>query len=131
MRTGSIAALTFGQAVTGVSLSMLRKQHGALAASVVATPGGGDLVLTLMLADGGPRGCADTAFAAHADPIAHLAMAVWASWLPHTALQRAERRLAGARRIWTAVRGHTAALVATAGRLAGQLLTPSALQWHR
>jgi hypothetical protein len=100
---------------------MLLKQRRAVSVSVVATAAGGDLDLTLVLADGGPRGCADSAFAAHADPIAHWAMAVWGSRLPRLALLRltaaAMRRLASALRVWAAVKLPAVAFVASSARL--------------
>ena len=121
MRTGGTAALQFGQAVTGVSTSLLLKQRRAVAASTVSTTAGGDLDMTLLLADGGPRGRADPAFAAHMDPIWHWAMAVWESWLPRSGLCRlvadAKRRIAATTRPWSAVWGPAAAFVASAQRL--------------
>ena len=121
LRTGGTAALQYGQAVTGVSPALLLRQRRAAAACTVATSGGGDLDITLMLADGGLRGRADPAFAAHTDPIGTWALAVWEAWMPRSALQRlvtaAEQRLARVRRPWSAVCGPGAAFVASSRRL--------------
>ena len=121
MRTGGIAALTFGQGVTGVSPALLLKQRRAVAAATVATSAGGDLDLTLMLADGSLRGVADPAFAAHTAPIGQWALAVWERWLPASALRRlvafAKRRMVVAKRTWSVVCGPGAAFVASAHRL--------------
>ena len=110
----------------GVSPSLLLKQRRAVAAATVATSAGGDLDITLMLADGGPRGCADPAFAAHTDPIGHWALAVCESWLPSSALRRlvahALRRIALTRQPWAMVRGPAAAFVASAQRLGWEVL---------
>ena len=121
LRTGGVSALQFGQAVIGVSPATLLRQRRAVAASTVRSSGGGDLDITLMLADGSLRGRADPAFAAHTDPIGHWATAVWEAWLPGGALRRlaafAARRIAAARRPWSVVRGPAAAFVASARRL--------------
>ena len=121
MRSGGTAALQFGQAVVGVSPTMLLRQRRAVAAATVPSNGGGDLDITLMLADGGLNGRADPAFAAHRDPIGHWAMAMWESWVPHGGLRRlvvrAKHVLAVSRRPWAMVRGPAAAFVASAHRL--------------
>ena len=82
LRTGGIAALTFGQAVTGVSNHTLLQQRRAAAAAAAPRSGaaGQDLDLALVLADGGPRGRADPAFEAHTQPIVTWAEAVWHRW---------------------------------------------------
>ena len=121
MRTGGVAALTFEQAVTGVSNKLLLQQRRAVAAATVRTGGGGDLDLTLALADGSKRGRVDPAFEAHSQPIVFRAMAVWYDWLLRSTLRRlisnARARLARAKAPWAVVRGPAAAYVATAGRL--------------
>ena len=108
MRTGGIAALTFGQAVTGVSNKLLLQQRRAVAAMSVRTVGGGDLDLTLAIADGSMRGRADPAFEAHCQPIVFWAMSVWYEWLPWASLGRliadARARLARAKKPWSAAR---------------------------
>ena len=53
-------------------------QRRAVAASVVASSGVGDLAMTLVLADGNLRGCEDPIFASHLDPIYYL-VAIWKS----------------------------------------------------
>ena len=77
MRTGGVAALTYGQAVTGVSNKLLMQQRRAVAAATARTVGSGDLDITLALADGSRRGRVDPAFEAHCQPIVFWAMAVW------------------------------------------------------
>jgi hypothetical protein len=120
LRTGGTSAMTYGQAVLGVSSSLLVAQRRAAAACVVATAAGGDLDLTLILAD--EKGsAADPAFPAHTEPIVHWAIAAWETWLPRGALLRlaaeAKRNLAAAPNVWAAVRGPGAAFVASAARL--------------
>ena len=121
MRTGGIAALTFGQAVTGVSNKLLLQQRRAVAAATARTVGGGDLDVTLAIADGSRRGRVDPAFEAHCQPIVFWAMAVWHEWLPRHTLSKlitaARARLARAKNTWAAVLGPAAAYVATATRL--------------
>ena len=121
MRTGGVAALTYGQAVTGISNTLLLQQRRAVAAATVRTVGGGDLDLTLALADGSKHGRVDPAFEAHCQPIVFWAMAVWHEWLPRAMLSRlitaARARLARAKNPWAVVHGPAAAYVATASRL--------------
>ena len=116
-----MAALTYGQAVTGVSNKLLVQQRRSVAAATVRTVGGGGLDLTLVLADGSRHGRVDPAFEAHCQPIVFWAMAVWHEWLPRAALGKliaaARARLARAKNPWAAVRGPAAAYVATASRL--------------
>ena len=88
MRTGGVSALTFGQAVTGVSNKLLQQQRRAVAAAVTRSSGGGDLDVTLALADGGRLGRVDPAYEAHCQPIVSWAMAVWHEWLPRAALSK-------------------------------------------
>ena len=121
LRTGGIAALTYGQAVTGVSNKLLLQQRRAVAAATARTVGGGDLDITLAIADGSKRGRVDPAFEAHCQPIMFWAMAVWHEWLPRATLSKlitvARARLAFAKNTWAAVTGPAAAYVATANRL--------------
>ena len=121
MRTGGIAALTFGQAVTGVSNKMLLQQRRAVAAAVTRSSGGGDLDVTLALADGSKRGRVDPAFEAHSQPIVFWATAVWHEWMARTTLSKlisvARAKIAGAKNQWSKVHGPAAAYVATANRL--------------
>ena len=120
LRTGGLPALVYGQANTGVSTSHLTNQRRVVGAASVAT-GAGDLDLTLMIADGSLSGRADPAFAAHCDPIAAWAEAVWCSWLPiymlASLVNSACRVQDRATNIWATVRGPAAAFVASARRL--------------
>ena len=121
MRTGGVAALTYGQAVTGVSNKLLLQQRRSVAAATARIIGGGDLDITLALADGSRRGRVDPAFEAHCQPIVFWAMAVWHDWLPRVALGKlisvARARLAHAKNPWAKVHGPAAAYVATANRV--------------
>ena len=81
-----MAALTYGQAVMGVSNKALLQQRRAVAAATVRTNGGGDLDITLALADGSGRGRVDLAFEAHSQPIVFWAMAVWHDCMPRATL---------------------------------------------
>ena len=121
LRTGGVAAMTYGSPIMGLSPSALLKQRRAAAAALACTGAGGDLDLTLALADGPAGAAADPAFSAHADPIGIWATAVWESWMPRSALLRtvaaAKRRLAAAKNAWSAVHGPAAAVVATAARI--------------
>ena len=85
----------------GVSNKALLQQRRAVAAATVRTSGGGDLDLTLALADGSGRGRVDPAFEAHSQPIVFWAMAVWHDWLPRAMLGKmiavARARLARAK----------------------------------
>ena len=100
---------------------MLHAQRVAAAKALGDRTGGGDLDLTLAVADGSRGGTADPAFQAHLQPIVAWARAVWESWMPraemlHTAAW-AVRRLAVARRPWAVVGGPAAATVASTARL--------------
>ncbi len=123
LRTGGVAAMTYGQAVMGVAPSLLVRQRRAAAAAVAPSSGacGQSVDLALLLADESATGKADPAYAAHAGPIGEWAQAVWNRWMPIRALQRlvtsAHRRIARASRPWSVVRGPGAAVVATAARL--------------
>ena len=121
MRTGGISALTFGQAVTGVSNKLLLQQRRAVAAAVTRSSGGGDLDVTLALADGGRHGRVDPAYEAHCQPIVFWAMAVWHEWMPRAALSKlisvARAKMATAKNQWAKVHGPAAAYVATANRI--------------
>ena len=118
LRTGGVAAMSYGTPVMGLSPSALLMQRRAAAAALASAGAGGDLDLTLLLADGPAGAAADPAFSAHADPITLWAVAVWESWLPRSAftrtIARAKRRIAAAKREWNVVQGPAAAVVATA-----------------
>ena len=84
LRTGANAAMTYGQAVTGVSNSMLRDQRRtapAIVASVFGC-GGQNLDIALVLADEDGKEGADPAFGAQLMPIGGWATAVWEDWFP-------------------------------------------------
>ena len=123
LRTGGIAAMTYGQAVVGVAPSTLLQQRRSAAAAAAPAVGicGQSLDLALIVADETGGGKADPAFAAHGGPIGEWAQAVWEHWLPIAALMRltrsAKQRLARAKRPWSVVRGPAAAAVASAERL--------------
>ena len=90
LRTGAKAAMTYGQAILGVSNSLLRDQRRT--AATIAAPasgnGGQDLDLALTLADENARAGADPAFDAHIMPIGDWATAVWEQWMPERAMER-------------------------------------------
>ena len=90
LRTGAKAAMTYGQALIGVSNSLLRDQRRTAAA--ISAPesgiGGQSLDLALILADENARAGADPAFDAHSMPIGDWSTAVWEAWMPEPALER-------------------------------------------
>ena len=121
LRTGGAAGLTYGQASVGVSPSLLHSQRTAVAKALGDRTGGGDLDLSLAVADGARGGMADPAFQAHLQPIVSWARAVWEGWVPtsellHTAAW-AVRRLTAAKNPWAVVSGPATATVATMARL--------------
>ena len=123
LRTGGTSALSYGQAITGVSPTTLLAQRRV--AATIAAPHSGsngqDLDMALMLADGSRKGRADPAFEAHLLPIVSWAKAVWHTWLPHNILQHTveamQVKLTGATSLWQHVRGPTAATLASAWRI--------------
>ena len=119
LRTGGIAALTYGQESMGVSNTALLSQRRAVAATL-ATEGNGDLDLRLALADGTGKAKVDPAFAAHLQPIGSWAEAVWSTWLPHGTLASLMQRTADRFYLgiaWAKVHGPAAACYASARRL--------------
>ena len=88
LRTGGNAAMTHGTSVMGLAPSALLRQRRAAAATLACSSGGGDLDLTLALADGPSGAAADPAFSAHADPIVMWATAPWDSWLPRSSMAK-------------------------------------------
>jgi hypothetical protein len=124
LRTGGIAAMVYGQAITGVSNSMLQQQRVATAAAA-SRGGSGELDFALVYIDGSIKGRADPAFAAHNDPISSWAEAVWSSWMPRPALgkmlQAATEKQEGRASPWAIVFGPAAAFLATARRLSWQV----------
>ena len=120
--------MIFGEAVSGVSDSMLYTQR-TYAAKAAAPPSGccgQDLDLTLMMADASANGRADPAFDAHKAHIVTWAFAVWETWLPIPLLEQlmanAIPTLRNARRVWAMVKGPAAAVVATVARIGWQML---------
>ena len=82
LRSGGIAAMTFGSKTTGVSDSMLLSQRRAAIAATRVRTCGADLDLSLMLADGRGGAGADPAFDAHCGVLHMWALAIWESWVP-------------------------------------------------
>ena len=125
LRTGGLPALVYGQANTGVSCSHLLSQRRAVASAGLSA-GAGDLDMTLVVIDGSPNGKADPAYAAHCDPIASWAEAIWCAWLPIHMLVglvvKALNDLANAKNVWATVRGPAGAFVASAQRLGWRVI---------
>ena len=121
IRTGGAAGMTYGQAVMGVSDSVLLLQRRAVAATLNSTKGFGELDVTLMLADGSYSGKADPAFQAHVEPLWFWAMAVWERWLNVKGLSRTvletKDRLKESKGPWASTAGPVAAMILTAERL--------------
>ena len=125
LRTGATKALTYGQAVMGVSNSALLAQRRSAAAAAAPAAGsrGQCLEMALILADGSQRGRADPAFDAHTMPIGQWSQAIWHKWLPLTTLSRtvdkAKRsvRLLQPCEVWRSVCGPASAMVASAQRI--------------
>lgn len=123
VRIGGTASFTYGQYATGVPPSTLQIQRRAVAAAVAPAsgPGGQNVDLALIMADGSDRGRADPAFDAHTQPICFWAMAIWNDWMPVAELQtmiwEAKTKLTLAAFPWQHVKGPAAATVATCARL--------------
>ena len=123
LRTGAIKSMTYGQAIMGVSDSMLRnlRRTTGAASSTAGGPGGQNLDIQLMAADGGPKGKADPAFDSHELPIGQWALAMWESWLPQVTMMKMVAAklpiLIRAPRPWSRVYGPAAAFIATCARL--------------
>lgn len=120
LRTGGAAGMTYGAASVGVAPTLLQAQRVAAAQALGDRTRGGDLDLTLAVADGARGGQADPAFAAHLQPIVVWARAVWERLLPRADLLRAAawavRRLARAARPWAVVCGPATATAASIAR---------------
>ena len=125
--------MTFGEAITGVSDSMLYTQRTSAAKAAAPPAGhcGQDLDLALMMADASANGRADPAFDAHKVPIATWALAVWEGWLPTAMIEQlantAITTLGKAKNVWAKVKGPAAALVATAARIGWQTVNATTL----
>jgi len=128
LRTGGNAAMVFGQKPLGVSDSMLHRQRRASADASRVLCCGADLDLSLMMADGDSKGCADPAFEAHVGVLHMWALAVWEDWTPRPLLKwlidDARGRLDRAKSPWAVVDGPAAAVVATARRLGWSVDSP-------
>ena len=134
LRTGAKAAMTYGQAILGVSNSLLRDQRRT-AAGIAATGagvGGQNLDLALIIADENARTGADPAFDAHIMPIGDWATAVWERWMPERAMERltakAKMRLKKAKNVWAVVKGPAAAMVASCHRLGWTVISSTELR---
>ena len=122
LRTGAKAAMTYGQAILGVSNIMLRDQRRT--AAVISAPGAGsvgqNLDLALILAGENARSGADPAFDAHTMPIGDWATAVWESWMPERTMERltiiTKKKLKKAKNVWAKVKGPAAAMIASSRR---------------
>ena len=132
MRTGGVAALTYGVNVSGVAPTLLRRQRRAVAAA--AAPGHGicgqSLDLARILADGSATGKADPAFAAHIGPIGFWATAVYEQWAPLDDLAglvlSSTQRLCAARNPWAVVkRGRQLRLLQPPHDSTGRWKTPA------
>ena len=121
LRSGATAGFTYGESSVGVAPSLLQAQSRAAAKALGGRTAGGDLDLTLAVADGARGGTADPAFQAHLQPIVAWAQAVWENWMPRADMLSmaawASRRLASTDRPWRMVCGPASAVVATMARL--------------
>ena len=134
LRTGAKAPMTDGQAILGVSNSLLRDQRRTVA--VIASPesgsGGQHLDLALTLADESARAGAHPAFDAHIMPIGDWVTSVLESWMPERAMERlttvAKKKLRKAKNIWAKVKGPAAAMVASSRRLGWTVISSTELQ---
>jgi len=117
LRTGAIKSMTYGQAIMGVTDSMLRnlRRTTGAASSTAGGPGGQNLDIQLMAADDGPKGKADPAFDSHELPIGQWALAMWESWLPQVTMMKMVAAklpiLIRAPRPWSRVYGPAAAFI--------------------
>ena len=129
MRTGGVAALSYGEFATGVSPSMLLQQRRAVAACTSRSAGFGGQCLdrALLVADGARHGHADPAHAAHSLPIGYWAQAIWSSWFPRAMLKRSlgavAKRTAKVRHPWSIANGPSAAFLLSAKRLRWSAVT--------
>ena len=118
LRTGGIAAMSYGESITWVSNRMLRAQRGtaAKARALAAGSCGQDLDLALVMADNSARGRPDPAYEAHCLPPATWTLAIWEQWLPPAMIDDLFRAamctIATAKCVWTAVNGPAAAAAA-------------------
>ena len=105
LRTGGKQAMTYALGINRVSDDMLRdmRRVAAAIASPASWTGGQNLDAALIVADGGPSGCADPAFDGHLLPIGEWAAAVWNERLPlesmHRMVTKGKRQIATARNV--------------------------------
>jgi hypothetical protein len=127
IRTGGLSALTFGQRSLGVADSLLLEQRRGVVAASCDTVAGANIDLSLAIADGKAIGAADPAFEAHVGVLLFWACAIWESWVPikllHTLVEEAVVRLGSTNRVWAAVCGPAAAMVASAWRLGWKVIS--------
>ena len=90
LRTGGVAAITYGAEVLGVSNSMLRRQRQVAASTCTITKGsaGQNLDLALAVVDAVGKGSADPAYDAHYKPICMWARAIYDQWLSARVAER-------------------------------------------
>ncbi len=121
LRTGINASFTYGDEVVGVATATLEARRRTVASLVGGGAGGKSIDMVLALADERQHQRLDPAFDAHILPIGRWAEAAWCDWASIGAMNAgvglAKKRLAKARRPWSAVNGPAAAMVATAARL--------------
>lgn len=123
------AAIVYGEAAMGISNSMLLAQRRTTAAATAPPSGnaGQNLDLTLLIADGSPKGYTDPAYAAQTMPMGAWATAAWERWVPIMSLHRMVRRASkkkagGARTPWSVFYGPAAALAASCSRFGWKLI---------
>ena len=121
LRSGATAGFTYGEASVGVAPALLQAQRVAAAKALGDRTAGGDLDLTLAVADGARGGMADPVFQAHLAPIVAWAQAAWETWMPRADMLHmaswAVGRSVSARRPWAVVCGPATATVASLARL--------------
>ncbi len=121
LRTGISSSFTYGDEVVGVATATLEARRRTVASLVGGGAGGKSIDMVLALADERQHQRLDPAFDAHILPIGRWAEAAWCDWASTRAMDAsvalAKKRLAKARRPWSAVNGPAAAMVATAARL--------------
>lgn len=123
MRTGGLAAVTYGQACTGVSPTMLHTLWVTVATMISSPSGkaGQNLDLASMLADTTATGQTDPPFVAHVIPLQTFAKAVFHQSAPLRMIaslvaQQPAKQLAAAAP-WRHATGPVGAAIATAARI--------------
>jgi len=135
LRSGGIAGFTYGQASVGVPPALLQAQRVAAAKALGDRTAGGDLGLSLAVADGARGGMADPAFQAHLQPICAWARAAWESWMPRDEMMLlahwAKQKLLSTDHQWRLVCGPATATAASLGRLGWHLRDAFTMVTHR